>query len=272
MVLLAGVHPNVQTTKGGKVKDYKWDACKKQLLTNIPEYIDQLIKFKDVIDAGNVPLINWKEVREFLDDPYKEQGRCKFMQLGGKHCHVLRHCGHRRTETAGRGEFGAGRCQQTFGRSECSSSRLANIGPFTKPFRDVLMHKHWVPFLQTAADGDAIAMTADTNPLSILTNSAEIAHWNTNLLPSDRVSTENGAIVMNTVVQGRRPLLIDPQLQGIAWIRQMESSNNLIIVRMGTKGWIDKLKVAIGTDGAFLIENLDEKINAVGQSSEGSTR
>ena len=42
MVLLAGVHPNVVIQKNGKVKDMSWDACKKQLLGSIPEYIEFL--------------------------------------------------------------------------------------------------------------------------------------------------------------------------------------------------------------------------------------
>jgi dynein heavy chain len=42
MILLASVHPNVVIQKSGKVKDKSWDACKKQLLGSIPEYIDYL--------------------------------------------------------------------------------------------------------------------------------------------------------------------------------------------------------------------------------------
>lgn len=42
MVLLAGLHDGVQIQKNGKVKDTGWDQVKKQLLGNIPEYLDQL--------------------------------------------------------------------------------------------------------------------------------------------------------------------------------------------------------------------------------------
>ena len=42
MILLANVHPNVVVQKNGKVKDTSWDACKKQLLGNIGEYIEWL--------------------------------------------------------------------------------------------------------------------------------------------------------------------------------------------------------------------------------------
>ncbi|KAF1335383.1 Dynein heavy chain, partial [Globisporangium splendens] len=66
VVLLAGVHPNVQVTKAGKVKDAKWDIVKKQLLGNIPEYVDYLVGFKQVVDEGKVPVVDWKDVRERL--------------------------------------------------------------------------------------------------------------------------------------------------------------------------------------------------------------
>jgi len=66
MVLLAGIHPNVQIQKNGKVKDTSWDAAKKQLLGNIPEYIDFLKGMKECVDNDNVPILNWKEIRRYL--------------------------------------------------------------------------------------------------------------------------------------------------------------------------------------------------------------
>lgn len=44
----------------------------------------------------------------------------------------------------------------------------------------------------------------------MLVDDATIAAWNNNKLPSDRMSTENAAILCNCQ---RWPLLVDPQLQ-----------------------------------------------------------
>ena len=52
-------------------------------------------------------------------------------------------------------------------------------------------------------------MSSNPNPLTILTDEAEIAEWNNQKLPSDKVSSENGAILTNSE---RYPLIIDPQL------------------------------------------------------------
>lgn len=58
----------------------------------------------------------------------------------------------------------------------------------------------------------------------MLTDEAEIAQWNTQGLPSDSVSVENGSILTKSE---RYPLIIDPQLQGIGWIKTKEASNDL---------------------------------------------
>ena len=67
MVLLAGVHPNVVIQKNGKVKDKSWDACKKQLLGSIPEYIEYLKGIKIGVDTNTIPKMNFKEVHELTD-------------------------------------------------------------------------------------------------------------------------------------------------------------------------------------------------------------
>jgi len=97
-------------------------------------------------------------------------------------------------------------------------------------------------------------------PIQLLTTEAQIAGWNTDGLPADLVSTENGAIVSSSA---RWPLLIDPQLQGIKWIRAKEKGRNLRFVRLGQKALLDKLKAALENGWALLIENLDQTVDAV---------
>ena len=60
MVLLAGVMPSIVTTKKGKVKDRSWDASKKQMLSNVAGFLNQLLDFKTVVDAFTVPKVNWR--------------------------------------------------------------------------------------------------------------------------------------------------------------------------------------------------------------------
>jgi dynein heavy chain len=67
MVLLANVHPNVVVQKNGKVKDKSWDACKKQLLGSIPEYIEYLKGIKTGVDEQKIPKLNFVEVKALTE-------------------------------------------------------------------------------------------------------------------------------------------------------------------------------------------------------------
>jgi dynein heavy chain len=63
-----------------------------------------------------------------------------------------------------------------------------------------------------------------TDPLPLLVDSATMASWVRQGLPSDPTSMQNGMILTNTE---RWPLMMDPQLQGVVWIKERESKNNL---------------------------------------------
>ena len=79
-----------------------------------------------------------------------------------------------------------------------------------------------------------IPITEGLDPLTLLSDNAMIAQWNNEDLPSDRMSTENATILLNAE---RWPLMIDPQLQGIKWIKTREGKQ-LKIVRIGQKGLV----------------------------------
>ena len=48
--------------------------------------------------------------------------------------------------------------------------------------------------------------------------------WANEGLPADQLAVENASIVSNCA---RWPLMIDPQLQGVTWIKQREAKNDL---------------------------------------------
>jgi dynein heavy chain len=143
-----------------------------------------------------------------------------------------------------------------------ASAFISYVGPFTKPFRTRLMETTFVPFLKTAAGGESIPMSEDVDPVSILSTPAMIATWQGQTLPADQVSTENGCILTGSA---RWPLIIDPQLQGISWIREKESdpSRDLQIVRLGQKDLTRRLERAIEAGTSVLIENMGERVDAV---------
>merc|ERR1719230_2174065 len=102
--------------------------------------------------------------------------------------------------------------------------------------------------------------SAPPDPLKVLTTDAQIASWNTELLPADRVSTENGSIVNSCA---RWPLMIDPQLQGITWIKKHEEKRGLKVVRLGQKALMQQLASGIENGQPVMIENIQLQVDAV---------
>lgn len=116
------------------------------------------------------------------------------------------------------------------------------------------------------------------DPLSLLTDDAQIATWNNEGLPSDRMSTENATILSNS---DRWPLMIDPQvnidahilyfifvpmykfqLQGVKWIKQ-KYGDSLKVIRLGQKGYLDVIEKALGSGATMLFENIGENVDPV---------
>ncbi|KAJ3090810.1 hypothetical protein HK102_002597 [Quaeritorhiza haematococci] len=140
-----------------------------------------------------------------------------------------------------------------------SATFVSYVGCFTKRYREELLNEKWVTYLNGATDDLKIPRSDNLDPLDILTSSAEIAKWNNEGLPNDRVSLENATMVTSCK---RWPLIIDPQLQGVTWIKKREGSA-LKVVRLGQKGYLDMIEKAVSAGDTVLIEDIQESIDAV---------
>jgi dynein heavy chain len=133
---------------------------------------------------------------------------------------------------------------------------LSYVGCFTKNYRNLLLQK-WQEFLGKLKP--EIPMSEGLDVLTLLTDDAQIATWNNENLPSDRMSVENATILTNT---DRWPLMIDPQLQGVKWIKT-RYGEDLKIIRLGQKGYLDAIERVVANGDTLLIENMGESIDAV---------
>ena len=104
-------------------------------------------------------------------------------------------------------------------------------------FRDMILNDKFCTFFSDRG----IPVSPEKNPLAILTNEAEIASWNNEKLPSDRVSVENGTILTNS---DRFSLIIDPQLQGITWLKE-RYKENLQVTRLTNKKMVTTIELAV---------------------------
>ncbi|KAM7420607.1 hypothetical protein PAMA_015032 [Pampus argenteus] len=138
-----------------------------------------------------------------------------------------------------------------------TSAFVSYMGYFTRQYRVELFSNKWIPFLQSQKV--SIPLTDGLDPILMLTDDATVAAWHNQGLPNDRMSTENAAILTTSE---RWPLIIDPQQQGIKWIRNRLGSE-LRVVQLGQKGYLDVIEQALACGETVLIENLQEKIDPV---------
>jgi len=133
---------------------------------------------------------------------------------------------------------------------------VSYIGAFDKDQRDELLEKLWLPDLLSRS----IPITEGLDCVNdMLTSDAKNAVMLGHGLPSDRKSIENGSIVSSC---SRWPLLIDPQMQAIKWLRTKEEENSLAVIQLTQKRWINTLEGAISNGFCVIIENLTEEVDA----------
>ena len=141
------------------------------------------------------------------------------------------------------------------GNSLVSAAFVSYIGPFSSNFRNDLWQEKWMPDIIE----NKIPSTEGVDPLNILSTPSQQALWASEGLPADRVSTENAAVVVSCK---RYPLLIDPQLQGIKWIRGKEGAE-LQSIQLTAAKWQKKVELAVSSGQVLMIDSIGQDIDAV---------
>ncbi|XP_053528697.1 dynein axonemal heavy chain 9 isoform X1 [Artibeus jamaicensis] len=134
---------------------------------------------------------------------------------------------------------------------------ISYLGFFTKKYRQSLVDGTWRPYLSQLQV--PIPVTPSLDPLKMLTDDADLAAWQNEGLPADRMSAENAAILVNCE---RWPLMVDPQLQGIKWVKN-KYGEDLQVTQIGRKGYLQTIERALEAGGMVLIENLEEFIDPI---------
>ncbi|CAD5122382.1 DgyrCDS10813 [Dimorphilus gyrociliatus] len=136
-----------------------------------------------------------------------------------------------------------------------SSAVVAYLGAFTVDFRNeqtAIWHK--ICTEKEIPCSEIFSLNAT------LGEPVKIRAWNIAGLPVDSFSVENGIIVANS---RRWPLMIDPQGQANKWVKNMEKSNKLNVVKLTDANYIRTLENAITFGQPVLIENVGEELDPI---------
>merc|ERR1719428_715386 len=340
MHLFAGIDPNIDVDKKGKVKDPSWKGAQK-MINNPEKFLINLKMYKMVIDDSKVPQQNVdaaKKVKDAMGEDFTADAMRKKSSAAAGLCEWIiniimyydvviqvepkKQALREATETLAAAnarlaevkalvkeledklavliaEFDkamaekdavmaeAAKCQNKLdmaqrlvgalsangviweqtvqsageqlvlipGESLVACSFASYLGVFTREYREEALAT-FVEFLGK----HNVPLGPDPDPLQTLATEAAMAGWAGQGLPSDTISKQNGAIMTNSE---RWCLIIDPQTQGIVWIKNKEADHNLQITRMGHKQMVPIFEVSIENGKSVLIENMGEGVDAV---------
>ncbi|TPP59989.1 Dynein heavy chain 10 axonemal [Fasciola gigantica] len=133
---------------------------------------------------------------------------------------------------------------------------LSYVGAFSWEYRKRMVYNEWQTWLQDRE----VPLSQPFRLDDVLTNDVEVSKWNSEGLPPDELSVQNGIL---TVRASRFPLCIDPQEQAINWIRHKEEPFKLKTATFNDVDFLKQLELAIRYGIPFLFKDVDEYIDPV---------
>ena len=127
-------------------------------------------------------------------------------------------------------------------------------GPFNADFRTLLLRERFY------ADCVAkkIPVTADMSITDFMVDEGTIGDWAREGLPRDELSVQNGIMVTRS---SKWPMLIDPQGQGLSWLKRREERRSLRVSQLTDKRFRNQLEDAMAFGQPLLIESVEEELD-----------
>ncbi|KAL0028415.1 hypothetical protein WJX77_005025 [Trebouxia sp. C0004] len=134
-----------------------------------------------------------------------------------------------------------------------SAACIAYYGAFPGDYRQELV-SGWVEKCKEFG----IPVSPDCTLRGVLASPIQVRDWRLWGLPADDVSVDNGILVS----KGKRwPLMIDPQGQANAWVRNMEGRAGLKLVKLSQPNFLRLIEGAVRLGQPVLIEEVGEAID-----------
>ena len=130
---------------------------------------------------------------------------------------------------------------------------VAYLGAFTADFRKFMVDE-WNALLKT----NDIPHTPNCTIHTTLSDPVSVRAWQIAGLPSDELSTENALIMRKA---RRWPLMIDPETQANSWIRTLERSNNIEVIKLTSATYLRSLENGIRFGKPILMESILEDLD-----------
>ena len=129
-------------------------------------------------------------------------------------------------------------------------------GPFNADFRTLLLKEYFY------ADCIAkkIPVTAELSVTDFMVDEGTIGDWAREGLPRDELSVQNGIMVTRS---SKWPLLIDPQGQGLGWIKRRDEVNQLKVTQLTDKRFRNALEDSMAFGQPLLLENVEEVLDPI---------
>lgn len=133
---------------------------------------------------------------------------------------------------------------------------MAYLGPCSKLYRDQCVLE-W----SKACKSRGIAISENLKLSAVIGEPVTIQSWTSmHQLPNDAFSIDNAVMQQFAT---RCPLMIDPQGQASKWIKSMERTKSLHVIKLTDSDYIRTLENAIQFGAPVLIENIGETLDAI---------
>eukprot|EP00906_Rhabdomonas_costata_P019390 RCo028330 len=131
---------------------------------------------------------------------------------------------------------------------------VSYCGPFNAEFRQLLLTKHFY--------GDCtkrrLPVTENLSVARFLIDEQQITDWNIEGLPADDHSVQNGIMITRSP---KFPLLVDPQGQGLRWLRSRLLPLGVKVTHLSDRDFLDVLRDHLQEGRPLIIENVTEEID-----------
>ncbi|KAH9505438.1 Dynein heavy chain 3, axonemal, partial [Bulinus truncatus] len=139
-----------------------------------------------------------------------------------------------------------------------SAGVVAYLGAFILDFRQSCI-QGWHQLCQQKS----IPVSESFSLSNTLGDPVKVRDWQIAGLPADQYSVDNAIIV---TFSNRWPLMIDPQSQANKWVKNMEKSNKLEVIKLSNSDFLRTLENCIQFGNPCLLENIGEELDPILES------